>query len=407
MPRNLLFVIVLFFFLKLVCIIFLSGVRVWEDFEMAKNLYQLGELKYFHIGQWNYDYNFPVYPLALYGLFLITGISIKAALFFNIVIQLITAIYFYRLVIHFCNYFNVSKKSVQIAIWSTVLYSLHPLINFYAFANVHPFVTNQFFIVISLYYMFQFIHSPSLKLGICYSLVLGIGFIDRSSLVAFTIPFVILSFTRYNFRTAVKFISIVGIVSLIPVLILLARNVYAANHFALTSSVGENLWLGTLEETNGTTQLTSGKSYYELMNSDMRKISRLKPNEQQDYFFKSYSKKFTNSPVKILKMFIVKLSNFWFFRKNIGIDYSIKIKKFIPLYKVAYLTVLMLSIIATFMIGRKAFLLWSALLTLSIIQAMVYVETRHRIIIEPFLVVFAVIAVFSFINKFKKKSFQF
>ena len=101
-----------------------------------------------------------------------------------------------------------------------------------------------------------------------------------------------------------------------------------------------------------------------------------------------------NDPGRAIKMFFVKMKNFWWFRTSIGTSYNGDVRSFIPFYKITYVLILLLSVAGIFIIGKRSFFLWIYLFTLSVMQSLVYVEMRHRIIIEPWLLFFAVISVY-------------
>lgn len=407
MKRFLLYSVLLFTAVKLVAVFFfVSDVRLWEDYEMAKQLFYSGELKYFHNGQWNYNYNFPVYPFVSQVFFLIGGVNAKSMLVLNVLLHSASVwIFFNWIGIFFSGFSNsrfADRYKEKIAFYASLVFLFHPLINYYGIMNAHPFAMNQFFIVISLYLGWKFIDQTNIKNGLLYASVLGIGFIDRSTLVVCTLPVVILAIKKFGFFKGVGKMSLVAMIALLPVAFWLMRNYSIQPQLALTSSLGENMWLGVLEESEGTTTMKNGETYYAALGQYKDTIPKLNFAEQNAFYMDLYRKKINEQPGLLMKMFFVKWFNFWFFRSGIGNDYSALIRKFIPIYIVVYLFAMVLAIVGSLFLGRKALLVWSFLVALSVLQAWVYVETRHRIIIEPYLFFLAVVGIAAIIYRLKK-----
>lgn len=62
---------------------FVDTVSLWEDHDIAVNIVKTGEFKYFHNGQWNYNYNFPVYPYVVSAIYSIFGINAKFVIVYH------------------------------------------------------------------------------------------------------------------------------------------------------------------------------------------------------------------------------------------------------------------------------------------------------------------------------------
>ena len=137
--------------------------------------------------------------------------------------------------------------------------------------------------------------------------------------------------------------------------------------------------------------------------ADMKILPALDPTEQSDYFFEKYLQTCIKNPMLVIKMFVVKLKNFWFFREGIGTEYSPAIKAWIPLYKGFYLVMLSLSLFFLIKGKKDALVIFSIPVALSLFHAVFYVETRHRVMIEPVLLYMAVCAIFILTSSFEKK----
>lgn len=402
--QKLLVLISLVFLLKLLIVLFfVHHIKLWEDHDIAVNIVNSGEFKYFQNSQWNYNYQFPVYPFIISFLYKVFGIVPKIAVIYNLLIASFSAYYLFYVLLQFIDFFSLPEKikeqKTTIAFISTVVFMLHPLVSYYAMNNVLPFAQNQFFIILSFYFMFKFINDISIKNAILFSFILGVGFIDRSTLITLTLSFVLLMIVKTDFKKTVKWVSLVAVVSSISVFMWMYRNYKITREIQLTSSMGENMWIGVLPESEGTTYLKNGQTYYAALGEEFKNLGTLSASEQNEFYMNQYWKIVKEEPSRVVKMFFIKLKNFWFFRSDIGIDYSNEIKNLIPLYKFIYLLFLVLAVFASFKIGWKSFYLNSFLIALSLLQSYVYVETRHRIIIEPFLLFLAIVGVFYFIYR--------
>lgn len=313
-------------------------------------------------------------------------------------LQLFTAYFLFHVFHRFLVFFNndtINKRKERIAFVAVAFFLFHPLITYYALANIFPFTQSFFFITGSFYFMFRLFEQWNTKNLIFYSVFLGLAVIDRSTAVTVTLPFLFFCFYTWEFRNALKKIALVASISVLPLCLWVVRNYLVTNHVQLTSSMGENLWLGIQEETEGTTQFQDGRSYYFLLQrNDIEQILQLDAAEQNEYYMKKYSEEWKKNPGKVFKMFFVKMKNFWWFRTSIGLSYNGDVRSLIPFYKILYALILILSVTGIFIIGKKSFFLWSYLFALSIMQSLVYVEMRHRIIIEPWLIFFAVITIY-------------
>lgn len=377
---------------------FVDTISLWEDNDIAVNIVKTGEFKYFHNYQWNYNYNFPVYPYIVSFIYTVFGINAKYVIVYHLILQVFTAYFLFHSFYRFLTFFDhksINNRKEQIAFIAVACFLLHPLITYYALGNIFPFTQSLFFVSASFYFMFRLFEKWNTKNLILYSLFLGLAVVDRSTAVTVTLPFLLFCFYTWTFRHAIKKIAIVAAISVLPLCLWVVRNYQVTGHVQLTSSMGENLWLGIQEETEGTTQMQDGRSYYFLLQrEDIDQLLQLDAAGQNEYYMKKYFSECKNDPGKIAGMFFVKMKNFWWFRTSIGLSYNADVNSLIPYYKIVYALILFLSVAGIFIIGKKSIFLWSYLLGLSIMQSLVYVEMRHRIIIEPWLIFFAVITVY-------------
>lgn len=392
--------VLLFFFLPL------HTISLWEDHAIALSIAETGEFKYFHNYQWNYNYNFPVYPYMAALIYSLFGINAKLVVVYHLILQLFTAYFLFHVFLKFLAFFNdaiLNKRKEQIAFTAVMFFLCHPLITYYAIGNIFPFTQNLFFISGAFYFMFRLLEHWNTKNLLWYSLFLGLAVADRSTAVTVTLPFLMFCFYTWKNKKALKKISVVAAISVVPLCIWVTRNYVVTGHVQLTSSMGENLWLGIQEETGGTTQSQDGRTYYMLLSQeDIRQLLKTDGAGQNEYYMQKYFSECKNDPGRVIKMFFVKMKHFWWFRPVMGMSYPADINDLIPVYKITYATMLFFALCGVFIIGKKSLFIWSYLIGLSVMQSLVYVEMRHRIIIEPWLIFFAVITLFYLLNKKKQ-----
>lgn len=383
--------------LKFILLFFISGIRLWEDHDIALNFLDSGELFYISDGAKFFTYQFPVYPFLLAGIYTIFGISPLAAVAFNVLLNGLAAIIIYLFIQDFMQYFlsgsSIISYAEKIAAACSLVFLLHPAINYYALYNIHPFSIDLLFLFLSLWLMMRFVLNPSRKNLVFYAVVLGITILDRASLVVVLLPFLIISYKCVGFGITLKRFSIIVVISSFVVAPWLVRNYYKEGIIGFESSIAKDLWKGSMPEGEGSSYLVNGKNYYSALSKEEKgRLYKMGPKEQHDFFTNKYLELLIETPGHVLKMYFIKLKNFWWFREKIGNDYEPAIQNFIPYYKIYYVVIFFFSIISLFVI-RGSVTLFSVPFVLSMLQSIFYVETRHRMIIEPLLIFLSILAI--------------
>jgi hypothetical protein len=394
---------------KLVLLQGITGFRIWEANEMAINYLNTGHMLYNHDGVMVYNYDFPVYPFLLFLVYKVFGINYTYAIILNIVFSAITAILLYDVFGAFFDRFNLPEK---VQTWKPVMllisvaaFLFHPLIMYYELKNIHPFAMTVFFYSWALWWMVKFFKNDSFANLTMYAIVLGLAILSRTTLVAVVVPFFFWALQKYKWKKALVKVLYVGILASLFTVGLVYDNYKKTGKIAISNSLGIDIWKGTLAAGEGTNNLANGQTFYSaLPDSDAKVFANLPANERNSFYMDKYLKTLQSNPKVVIEMFFIKLKNFWLFRKNMGIDYPDNVRVLVPVYMVFYLLILLLAIYAAIMIKREAWILLSFPIALSIIQAMVYVETRHRIMIEPILIFLAIIGVALLLNGFRKNS---
>lgn len=397
------------FIIRLVILLFITPVYLFEPHNIAINMLQTGEMKYFLNNKMNYNYQFPVYPYLLFIIYKTFGIIPKLAIVLNCLFHSLATLVGYYVFTWFAENSKiqlVKKYATLIALLSTFGILFHPLINYYTLMIVHPFALNLLFMLLSLFCMIHYFKISGAKSFIFLGLVFGLTLLDRISLVILLVPFFTFLLLNNSLRFALKksfILFLFGILVLSP---WLYRNYTIYHKLSITSSLGQNLWLGIQEETGGTSNLQNGNSYYNLLTTDdWKKINTFNSEEESDYFIEKYKHAISNSPMLFVKMYFIKLKTFWWFRTGIGDQYTPTIKKWIPLYRWFYAIVLFLSIYYVFKNKKEALVISSIPVALSLFSALFYVETRHRVIIEPILLFMCVCSLFIICSEYIRRKY--
>lgn len=395
-----------FFLLKLIYIFRFQGFQLFEVHDIAVNMVRTGEMKYFLNGQFNYNYQFPVYPFLLFLIYKMIGILPVGGIILNLILNSLTAILafpvFRWLLI------NSEKKALKkacntIALIASLAILIHPLIAYYTLRIIHPFSLDLFLLFFCFYSMIRYFKQNSVPNFLIFCVVLGISILDRGTFIVLIIPFFFRKKMLIGFRSSLLKSAVAIFISFLIISPWLARNYNHYGKFSFNSSFGQNLWLGIQKKTNGTAFFPDGKTtYYSLLsNMEWEKINQLSPVNQSKYFSNIYFSELRTDPALVIKMFFVKIKSFWWFRFNLGGSYNLLLQKLIPVYKAFYIATLFLFVLYIFMTRKACNYLLSLLFSLSILQSVFYVETRHRVIIEPFLIFMAISAIFLIADRIK------
>ena len=210
--------------------------KIFEDHDIAINLYKTGEMFYENDGVINHSFQFPLYPFSLFVLYSFFGATLKVAIIFNVILSSASAIFIYKFSILYFNR-KMNRNCKKIAVYSSFICILYPFTNIYAFESIHPFSMNLFLIVFFLYvselWIQQKIHFSWL------SLVFSILLVQRSSL--FFIGLFFLWETKYLWHIYFKKNILILFLSLILPLLWMSRNYYWDQVFSMTSTAGKIL----------------------------------------------------------------------------------------------------------------------------------------------------------------------
>jgi hypothetical protein len=387
-------------FLKGVAILlFLPHPRAWEDSAMAINFMRTGSLFVSQYGVRNHSFLFPVYPLMIAGLYGIAGSQARLMTLFNVLLSGVTALVLAGLFPILVSRVDLEarlKGLRRCIVYISVLgFLLHPLINYYSMNNIHPFALYALTFYTLLFLGFRYFERGQKSRDlVLLGVATGANLLTRMTLVVSLVPFVLLSVADRGWSKALgrtATVISIGVLLSSPWLI---RNYWVDGVVGYTSTTGEFLWRGSLKNSEGSSYLTDGRTYWTaISDEDSAKLSRMNVADQDRFFLREYLATVTNDPGHVFEMFLVKLRNFFWFRPLIANGYSTSIQRWVPLYKVVYGIVLILALLTVPLFGLRSLLVWGPIIGLGVLQSVFYVETRHRVLIEPLLIFLATLSI--------------
>lgn len=398
--KTLLTIIAAAFLIKLLThLLFIDSIATWEDNATALNLLYTGELKYFHDGAWNYNYQFPLYCWIQFAAYKLFGIHNMIIIVIQLLITSITAFLLHDVFSKLLLYTKVSlnEKAMRIIpLLAATGYLFHPLIAYYAIAHIHPLGMDMLMAVLVMHAGLRYYKSSSVRDLIFTGIVTGIALLERATLITALLPVLLLILKNVSLtKFLIQKIIILFIASII-VLPYLYRNHELTSEWSLSSAAGRHLWVGSLEETEGSNMMQDGKSYHAALPPGIaERMGQMSATQQDSVYRSMYLQKLKSEPSSVVKMFFAKLKNFWWFRANAGEAYGEKIKDLIPVYKIAYAIMLLLAFAAMLFLRLKSIYFLVFPVSLSLLQSFFYVETRHRFIIEPFLLFLALTGIYT------------
>ena len=390
--------VLILFFLKIAVVFFYQDqIGVWEDDVIARNMLETGEMFYMQRGTPNYMFQFPVYPSLLFVTYKTFGYDPFYAIVLNIVILSVTGVFLYKIFIDICMMQDLKLQRVKpelIALVSVLAFLLHPFISYYSMFKVHPFILDMFFPVLIIFFSVKYLQLPSWQnLGL-FTFSSGFGMLNRSTAFVALLPFVILGVQLLGVRKTMLNLVVVFSVTALIVSPWLMRGYRLYGRATMAPMLSEVLWKGSLYGGDGSNYLLDGRTYNSVLSQGENEFLQGKPiTVQNEFFRKKYVELRREDPQHVVAMYLMKLKNFWLYHKNIGIEYGDRIQSFLITYKLYVYFILVLNLGAVFLFNYKPLVLLSYPIGLSLVQSIFCVETRHRMITEPFLLFFGILTV--------------
>lgn len=235
--------------------------------------------------------------------------------------------------------------------------------------------------------------------------VIGLGLLTRLDLIVLIgLLGVWLVSERHDVRSVVKPLAVTLVVSIVFISPWLVRNYWVLGQFVfISSNAGEWLWLGNNDNSVGTPVALDGRSVFEAASSDFKQSVMAGRNELEvnATFMGDALRYVTEDPWRYVRLSLARLWYFWWFTPTYGRQYLEfgYVSQFA--YKAVHAVILGLAALGiglALRAGRQQerqavlFVLTVSLL-LAAIHSLTYVEGRHRLMIQPLLLIFAGVGV--------------
>lgn len=376
-------------------------IQIFEYEYIAKNLLA-GEGFLYNFGGTSYRaFVQPFYPVFTAVIYYFTNSSHIAMMIIQCFISSLLCFIVYSIALRL-----TGEKE---AFWAAAISVFHPGLTVYSIFKLHPLVFDTFFYLLTVALILRLFRSFGNKNALLIGIVSGFALLSRSTIIPFllfVVTFIFFMPGKIRFKTRYRYIVIICLSAFLIYLPWLVRNyrVFKGFVFMQTCS-GENLWVGNNSAASGSAILKSGESIHTKMPSEIHdSLMNLDELNQVKYYKEYFMNFIKKQPFLFLGLFLKKFYYFWWFSPHTGILYD---ESWLFIYKIYY------RIIALFFgIGFISVLkdrqkypvlltIFCYMVSLSIVHAIVNVDTRHRWTVEPLMIIFAVIGLSKFFNYFK------
>lgn len=332
-------------------------------------------------------YFFGPSPLYAYFLALVHLITNKNYLMLQIIQSIISAFSVIPLIFLAKKIFN--EKTALIV---GLLYCFHPGFIFYNIM-VHEFTLTVFFILTILYLMVYY--SDKRWSLVSIGILTGLGILIRVTIL-FVIPafFIYLILKKERIKKIFLKLFIILLLAIIVISPWIYRGYKIYNRFIfITLSSAEHLWRGNNPLASGTSYTKDGDSILSAAGEDFRnKLFSLNEIEQNDFFKEEAIKYIKTHPLDFFKLTFKKFIYFWSFSPQTGQLYS---RSWLIIYKLLYYSLAFFFVLGVYFILKNRYYVNISILVFlfiffmmtSFVHSLYYVETRHRWMIEPLLMI--------------------
>ena len=369
--------------IKITIAFFVPNIHTWEDYVIAENILKSGDFFCMNDGAINHSFQFPVYPILLSIAIAIHHAPIAGVLL-NILLSGITCLIFLKNLqsLHNKAWLKIAPKHLR---YLALLPLLHPAFAYYELTNAHPFIHDFLMLNIACAALLKCIDGNTKK-PLEIGLLFGLSILGRGTFIVFPMLALLLLLLRKNYKRAM----LIGIGTALMLAPWLAHNYLSDGVIGLTSTSGKILWKGSLHHSDGGNYLHNGQNYYSALSADdLTILGQSSVKEQNDFFKQRYLTLLREEPLHVLRMFALKLKNFWFFGDISGKEHPATLVALWTAYRVSNFIFIAILFGLLFKVRSSAFLILPLVL-FSMLQCWFYFESRHRLIIEPFLIVILV-----------------
>ncbi|MBI4246939.1 MAG: glycosyltransferase family 39 protein [Candidatus Rokubacteria bacterium] len=359
----------------------------WEYEHIAQNLLHGRGFVYAHMGTDYRAYVEPLYPWLVTGTYLVAGPHALALAAVQCVLSALTAVALYE--VARCTF------GPRTGFAAGALLTLHPALAWYA-TKFHPLVLDALFITLVVLTTLRLARQPGLGNAVLVGMALGACVLTRPTILAF-VP---AALAWVAWRRAWPGTRLLALSLTIAALIVgpwIARNYAALGTLVLTrTNTGYVFWLGNHPGSTGGASDASGRvSLFDAAPSELRQRILAVDEVTQNRIFLTEALDYVRAdPDAFVGRTLLKLGYFWWKAPYSGRGYA---RSQLALYHGVYVALIVLAAVGLLAARRDPVpgqadgvaLALALLATISVTQSLFYVDARHRLAVEPLLVVFS------------------
>lgn len=406
-PKTLYLIIAISFFIKILLVLLLKEGRNPESFEyetIANNILSGEGFIYYFFGVAQRAFLQPLYPVLSAVVYYLTNHSHMAMLIIQSLVSSLIPLAVYFIAIRLASH--------RQALLAALLVAFHPGLVVYSVFKLHSLVLDTFLYLLFIVAVLKFIENPGVKNAFLAGIIAGFSLLSRITILPFSgicLVFMYIFPRGIEKVKRIKYILIICAFALLVYSPWIIRNYKVMHKFVfMQTCAGENLWVGNNPLSSGSAITETGESIHGRMPIEMRQtLNRLDELQQVRYYNEYFLKFIKEQPRAFVKLFLKKLFYFWWFSPHTGLLYK---KLWLQIYKIYYGLAALLAVVGLFclLFKYKSNYLYTLILliymfSISLIHAVVNIDTRHRWTVEPIMIIFSSIGLFNLAIYFKTK----
>jgi 4-amino-4-deoxy-L-arabinose transferase-like glycosyltransferase len=354
---------------------------LWESEEIATNLLAGRGFVFEFLGTSYRSYMEPLYPALCAAVYALTGHSFLA-------LGLVQAVLGTALVALVFACGRRAGGEVP-ALWATGLAAVHPGLIAYT-TKFHPFILDSLLVLAVLAACLFFSPKRPWRSALYLGAAIGLCALSRATILV-CLP--VIAWWVWGRLEARRLSSLALMLATAALVVTpwVARNHAVQHRFVFTrSGTGLVFWLGNNPHAfSGSATTPDGTPLYRLLPPAQRqRLEQLDELGQQDLFRAEATAYVRARPLGFLRRWAIKLGYFWWQSPQAGGLYPASVFR---LYQAFYL-LMMAAVVAAVVIHRRrreTWLIAGFCLAIALVQSAYYVEGRHRLTIEPLLLLLA------------------
>lgn len=345
----------------------------------------------------------PLYPVIIALVYTLIGKSHVVLMLFQCLVSSAIVFPMYSIARNF-----TGKKAALLAGFLCVF---HPGLMIYSVVKLHTLLIDVFLFMVAIALLFKYLKDMNAKNSVLLGCLIGVACLSRFTILPFCLFSLLLSVIVLPFRGKLKVSRSFGlsVLTLVVAAIVYSpwviRNYMVLDTFVLSqTSSGENLYVGNYPDIDGSSGLPTRSLIYSKLPQYVKDMNEV---DQCQYFHDYFYNLVKTNPKIFIKKFSEKFYYFWWKTPATGSLYP---GSWFFIYQIYYVVIFFAFLCGFYHCLKNKeywfnlFLVFSYIMSISLLHAMVNVDTRHRWAIEPILLVFSSIAFMEMISHFSKES---